>query len=176
MNIRKYLPFENYVLTTRLSAQEVTKRLTDNIDTRKGIHLSSLPSNLRKPYKGQIAGSTFKMSRIIHYKNSFLPQIKGQISTFLNDTQISIKMRPVTFVLIFMSLWLGIVALVCLSILLLALFKLSQILHNGFSPSFLIPFGMLIFGAVVPTYSFKSESKKAKEFLEQLLEGQENRN
>ncbi|MFN0082087.1 MAG: hypothetical protein ACKVOM_06175 [Ferruginibacter sp.] len=174
MNFKKYLPFENYIITSKLSVEEVAKRLAESIEPKKNLRLFVFNRGSNKPYKGQILGDTFTISRIINYKNSFLPVIRGHISTFLGNTQINVKMRPVTFVLILISLWLGIVGLVCLGIILVGLIQFKQVLQNGFSPMILIPFGMFLFGCLLTTLPFKAESKKSKEFLDRLFEGQEN--
>lgn len=173
MNFTKYLPVENYVMTSKLSNEEVKRRLTDNIEPKKSVRLSVYNRGSNKPYEGQILGDTFTISRIINYRNPFLPVITGHFSTLLGKTQIKVKMRPVTFVLIFISLWLGIVGLVCLGILLIGLIQFKQVLQNGFSPMILIPFGMFLFGCLLITLAFKAESKKSKKFLQQLFEGQE---
>ena len=110
------------------------------------------------------------MSRNINYRNSFLPLITGQVTTFLGQTQVNIKMRPVTIVLIFISFWLGVVGLVCLGILLIGLLKFRQILQEGFSPMLFIPFAMFAFGCLLTHFAFKGESKNSKEFLARLLE------
>ncbi len=174
MNLKKYLPFENYVLTTKLSAEEVYKRLSENIEPKKTFRLSKFNHNATKPYEGEISGNSFSISRIISYRNSFLPAIHGEISTFPGQTQIQIKMRPFTIVLIFMSFWLGIVGLICVGMLLMGFFRIAEILKTGFSPILLIPFGMFIFGCLLVNLAFKAESRKSKEFLAALLSGQEN--
>lgn len=173
IKLKKYLPFENYVLTTELSIDEVYKKLSDNIEPKKTFRISMFNNNSTKPYEGEITKNSFNISRIISYRNSFLPIIHGEISTFLGKTQINIKMRPVIFVLIFMSFWLGIVGLVCLVTLLFGLLSFSQILQKGFSPMLLIPFVMFILGSLLTNLAFKAESKKSKEFLATLLIGQE---
>ena len=174
MNFKKYLPFENYAITSKLSVEEVTRRLADSIEPKKSLRLTVFNRGTNKPYLGQIIDNTFTISRIINYRNSFLPVITGHISTFLGKTQINVRMRPTTFVLIFISLWLGIVGVVCLGIILVGLIKFKQVIQNGFSPMLLIPFGMFLFGWLLITFSFKAESKKSKEFLERLFEGQNN--
>ncbi len=170
MNFRNILPFENYILKTKLSVDEVLNRLADNIQKEQGFVFSNFNNNYTKSYSGQIIGMTFRMSRNINYRNSFLPVITGQISTCIGQTQISIKMRPVTFVLIFISFWLGIVGLVCIGMLIAGLLQLKQILQNGFSPMLLIPYGMFAFGCLLTHFAFKGESEKSKEFLARLFE------
>ena len=176
MNLIKYLPFENYILTTNLRTDEVCKRLSENIEPKNLSIFSSPNRNSTKQYEGNISGNIFQISRIISYRNSFLPIIKGNISSSYGQTQIKIKMHLVTFVLIFISLWLGVVGLVCIGILLAGILQLRLILANGFSPMLLIPLGMFIFGCALTIIPFKIESKKSKEFLTNLLDGQENDN
>jgi hypothetical protein len=171
MILRNFLPFENYVLTTKLSFDEVLNRLSNNIERKQGFSFSALSRSYTKPYTGQITGTTFTMSRNINYRNSFLPEITGQITTYLGLTQINIKMRPVIFVLVFISLWLGIVGLACIGILLAGIVQFRQVLQNGFSPMLFIPFGMFVFGCLLTYFAFKVESKSSKEFLARLLEG-----
>lgn len=173
LNLKKYLPFENYVLTTNLSADEVYQRLSDIIEPKKTFRLSMFNRNSTKPYEGEISRNSFTISRIISYRNSFLPIIHDDISTLFGQTQIQIKMRPETFVVIFMSLWLGAVGLACIGMLLRGLFQIRQILQTGFSPMLLIPFGMFIFGCLLTILAFKEESKKSKKNLATLLSGQE---
>jgi hypothetical protein len=170
MILKNVLPFENYVLTTRLSAEEVLKRIADNVQQKQDFSFSTFNRNYTKPYTGQIIGTNFTMSRNINYRNSFLPIVKGQITTYLGQTQVNIKMRPVIVVLIFISFWLGVVGLVCIGMILAGLLQFKQILHNGFSPMLFIPFGMFAFGCLLTHFAFKGESKNSKEFLARLLE------
>lgn len=170
MNLRKVLPYENYVLTTNLSVDEVLERIADNIEQKQAFRFSIFGQNYYKPYTGNITGETFKMSRNINYRNSFLPVITGQVSTFLGQTQVKIKMRPDIIVLIFISFWLGSVGLVCLGTLLIGLIQIRQILHEGFSPMLFIPFVMFAFGSLLTYFAFKNESKKSIDFLASLLE------
>jgi hypothetical protein len=173
MNLYKYLPFEKYTLVSRLSAEEVRKRLIANIEPAKKFQFYIFKKTGSKPYEGRIEGNQFTINRIIDYRNSFLPVIRGQISEKQGQVYIHINMRPSTGVLIFFSFWIGIVTLVCLAIAVAAIAQFRKILENGFSPAILIPFGMFIFGSLLITMGFKSESRDSKEFLRKLLEGQE---
>ncbi len=172
MNLKKYLPIEDYIITSKLSVEEVKSRLADNIEPKKGLRLPISKRDSYKPYEGQITGESFTISRIINYRNSFLPVITGQLSTFLGKTEIKVKMKPVTLVIVFMSIWLGTVGFACVGIILVGLFQFKQLLQNGFSPMLLVPFGMFLFGWLLTTLSFKSESKKSKEFLNQIFEAE----
>lgn len=172
MNIKRFLPFDNFKLVTKLSATEVQQRIESITQPKKGFSFS-FSGNRNKPYEGKLIDRSFEISRIINYRNSFLPIIKGYISAYLGRTEVTIKMRPVVFVLIFMLLWLGVVGLVCLGTIISAIMKFRQVLEGGFSPLALIPFGMFVFGYALLMIAYKAESKKSKAFLEQLLEAEE---
>jgi hypothetical protein len=173
MRLKRYLPIENYVLTTQLSPQEVHNRIAANIEPKAGIRIFLIPRNASKPYEGQIYNNQFTISRIINYRNSFLPIIKGSIATYLNQTHIAITMKPPTFVLIFMGVWMGFVGLACIGMLIALALKGNRLFGEGYVAFAFIPFVMLVFGALLTYFAFKGESKKARQFLADLLQGTE---
>ena len=172
MKLLNFVPFEKYILTTKLSCDDIYKRLADNIEPKQNIQFFAFNRNSAKPYEGEISGNSFTMSRIIKYNNSFLPVIKGKISSIVGQTQIRIVMRPEMFFLMFGSLWMAIVGLFCAGLLLAGFLNFKQIVEHGFSPAFLIPFGMFIFGYLLISISFKKESKKSQQFLATLLDAE----
>ena len=113
MNFKNFLPFDNFKFLTSLTTSEVQQRIESIIEPKKSFSFSFF-ENRTKPYEGKLIDSSFEISRIINYRNSFLPVIKGQISSYLGRTEVAVRMRPVVFVLIFVSFWLGVVGLVCL--------------------------------------------------------------
>jgi hypothetical protein len=173
MNLSRFLPFDNFKITSRLPITEVQVRLANAVQARRRSLFSLAPHPNTKPYEGTITGNTFKISRIIDYRNSFLPVINGEISTFIGKTKISVKMRPALFVLIFLSFWLTIVGLVCLGILFAAIADLQKISEQGFHPIILMPFGMFLFGYGLIMFGYKRESKISKKSLIDLFDGEE---
>lgn len=174
MEFKKLLPFENLILTTKLSVAEVTKRLTDNIEIQKTSKFFTLNNHSSKLYRGTILNNNFKISRIINYRNSFLPIISGSIYSAIGKTEVEIKMRLHQFVFIFILIWFSAVGLVCLVILFAALVQFKKIIHEGFSPAFLIPFVMFIIFYLMLFFAFKLESKKSIQFFEALLDAEVN--
>lgn len=170
MGLKKFLPFEKFVLQTKLTMVEVLDRIAKNVEPRKNFHFSFFPVQRTKPYEGSIAANNFVISRIIGYRNSFLPLIKGTVYNYIDKTEIAITMRPFIGVIIFMSFWLGTVGLVCISIIIAAFVQLKEAFQHGVSLVILIPFGMLIFGYGMVMIGFKTESKRSRKFLTELLE------
>ena len=169
MEIKKYLPFENYTLITKLSITEVYDRISKNVEIKNPFSFPSFNHTPQMPFNGQVNADSFKIRRNINYRNSFLPIISGKMSAFSGQTIITIKMRLSIYVSIFISIWLGFVGLFCLGFL-IAFFLHSRI---GFVPMMIIPFAMFIFGCLLTSWSFKKESKISKEYLASLFEGHE---
>ena len=172
MNAKLFLPFDNFKLLTRLSATEVQHRMESITEPRKAFR-GFFVIQKTKLYQGHVAGNQFEISRIITYRNSFLPLIRGHVSTYMGQTEVAIRMRPVLFVLIFMGFWLGIVGVICLVLTIEAFRQRDELLAQGVPPVALVPFGMFVFGYMLLLLAYKTESRKSKAFLTQLLEAEE---
>ena len=161
----KYLPFENITYKTQLDPEEILKRLSEITEPKKTIRMKGIfGNNDHKPYEGRISKNTFSINRIIDYRNSFLPTIKGIIEKDMKGTKVTVKMRLHEIAMVFMFIWFGIVGIA-------SLFFLASMYNNqDFEPLILIPFGMLILGYVLVTGGFKYESVKSKKYLAQLFE------
>lgn len=153
----RFLPIERYQIRTKLSTEEIEKRL-------RRIAVSE--------YHGTVSENSFKISRSIRYQNSFLPVIKGTINTYLGKTEITISMTLNPFVKIFMIVWLSLAGIPS-AIILLALGRmLIHFYFKGFSPFLLIPIGMFIFGYLLMFLAFKSEARVSKKRINQLFEAE----
>lgn len=125
-------------------------------------------TNNHKPYEGSINGNSFSITRIIGYRNSFLPRISGEIEKDFDGSRINVKMRLHVVVIVFLFIWFGGVGIGC-SAALATGFKFGS---QSFEPMSLIPFGMLIFSYALVTGGFKYESIKSKKYLSQLFEAE----
>lgn len=163
----KYLPFENITYRTKLELEEIQKRINEVIEPKKTFRMTGIFGNSsHKPYEGSINGNSFSITRIIGYRNSFLPRINGVIEKDFNGSKINVKMRLHVFVIVFMCIWFGGVGVGCLAVL-TPLFN-----SDTFEPMKLIPFGMLLFGYALVTGGFKYESIKSRKYLAQLFEAE----
>jgi len=104
----KYLPFENITYNTLLNPDEILKRLSEIIEPKKTIRMKGMfGNNDHKPYEGRIIKNTFSINRIIAYRNSFIPTIKGIIKKDTNGTKVTVKMRLHEVAMVFMFIWFG---------------------------------------------------------------------
>jgi hypothetical protein len=168
MKFKDFLPYENYILITKLSPKIVMDKLQAQVQAERSIYKSVSPKNLL--YEGRCADNSFKIKKIINYRNSFLPNITGNVYTELGETHIHIKMQPHTFVLVFMGVWLSGVSFGCIVTLISTVLNFAA---NGFNAVLFAPCGMLAFGLTLFIGGFKSESVGTKVFLKQLFEAEE---
>ena len=163
----KYLPFENITYQTKLDSEEILKRINEIIEPKKTFRMTGIfGSSDHKPYEGSVNGNSFSITRIIGYRNSFLPRIKGSIKKDFGKTVVNVKMRLHPFVLVFMFIWCGGVGLGFLA------FLTSSLEKGTFEPAILIPLAMLLFGYGLTTGGFKYESIKSKKYLAELFEAE----
>jgi len=171
MKLKYLIPYDKISLHTRLTTQEVQRKLDSVTAPRRSYF--TLKRTI-EPYEGKIVNESFRINRIIYYRrNSFLPSIIGSIKSGINGTVVQMKMRPVWMVLIFMAIWLGIVGAVCLAILYLILTNFNKTFTQGLSPASIIPFAMFIFGYGILMIGYRIESSKSRDFFKDLLEAEE---
>lgn len=152
----KYLPFERIIYRTNLSEQEVITRLSDCIEPKK----FSWGKKTTKEYEGFVTDSNFEISRIIDYRNSFLPQIRGAVKENNHVTHIEVTMKLHVLVFVFLIVWCAFALL-----FLIAMGVAVGIAEGKISVVLFIPVFMLVFVYALTMFGFKSESKKSREFL-----------
>jgi hypothetical protein len=161
---KSLIPFESLTITTSLTFSEVLHRLEEVVTPPKLFRVT-LPFGPppAKPYEGTISGNTFKISRIITGRNSFLPIIEGYIHSQPFGCSIKIRLTLHKIVLAFMILWLWTTG----SIGMFALF--AWLVEPSVGPIFLPILGMFIFAWLLCLIPFKIEAKSAIKFMSILL-------
>ncbi len=158
-----FFPYERLTITTGLNADAVCTALAGVSEAKR--YLRNPFSRTHRRYQGQVTTTGFKLTRIIHHRNSFLPIIKGEYAPLVNGTQVVVTMSLHPFVIVFMSFWLSSAAA---GIVL----GLRQWASGAAQPVLLAPLGMFIFGYLLCTLSFKWETRKERQFFAELLTGQ----
>ncbi len=158
----KFIPYENYYLTTDLTPEEVSRRLSLNIEPPK---ITFFNLNRKSLYEGYITNGKFEISRIIRYRNGWLPSINGEVFVS-NDgkTTVHIVMSLSSYGYVFSIPWFAVVFLA-------GYFIIKQMIReNAFDPKslFLVPFSLIGYGMLLA--AFKIESRKSKRFFEKVVD------
>lgn len=164
--MKKYLSLEYIYFFTSVKDYEIIARLQNTVEPEGLLKSGFIRTRAAKPYKGEIVGNTFKIQRIINYRNSFLPVIVGEVLPDRGGTRINIQMRLNILISAFVAAW-----FLFFSIGFLVLCMLFLV-EPEFDPiNLMSTFGLVLFTAVFIAF-FKYESIKAKKFLQELFEAE----
>lgn len=159
MNLRKFLPVEDYTLTTGLNVDQVNDRLSKEIGEKRTLRGTFWGYVTSRPYEGYLANNTFEISRNIGYMNSFLPLIKGLIYSIAGKTYIKVEMRVIPYILL-------------PTIIAIALFSIIGMVLKDIIGSAVFPLLFPVISYLVVYFAFKIESGISKRFLARLLDGE----
>ncbi|MEO1348497.1 MAG: WD40 repeat domain-containing protein [Cyanobacteria bacterium J06635_15] len=109
IQMMKLLPYNHFSIQTIQTLPAVIAALDAHIEPPKfrwGL------SRDHAPYTGTLSNTGFKIRRIIHYRNSFLPNIRGRFEPSPGGTvvHITLSLHPVVivFLVCWLSFWYGI--------------------------------------------------------------------
>lgn len=162
-----FLPYENITYLSKLNIDQISERLNNVVEPVSSNFYSKTFKRISNfEYTGTVQFDSFKIVRIIQYRNSFLPLIKGVIESDFQGSIVKVKMRMHPFVLVFCIIWFGLLSI--------GIFFMTLVLLTSakFEPATLIPYGMFLFGYILVTAGFKYESKKSKFFFAELFEAE----
>jgi hypothetical protein len=107
-----WLFVETLSIETALSPDAAHRKLADATDTG-WIGLESLKRDRRKIFVGAMDGNTFTIERILLFRNSFRPIVRGTIVASSRGASVQMQLTPsagsLLFVVIFvgLSLWMS---------------------------------------------------------------------
>lgn len=103
----RILPYHRLTLKTSDSVMEIIHRLEAHIEAPKIWEWRRSPDHA--PYCGTISPDGFNIRRVIDYRNSFLPQIRGRFEPLPDGTtvHITLSLHPIvsSFLLFWGSSW-----------------------------------------------------------------------
>jgi len=156
------LPYQKLLFNSPLSREELTRRLAREVSkSRWGFALFERRTEL---FEGTITSEGFKVSRIIRYRNSFLPVISGNFSPTANGVRVDVTLRLHRAVLAFSVVWFSFVVLGAAAVAL-------ELLRSRHPESFM-PLAMLAFSYLLVTLSFGFEARKARRLLGEIFEAE----
>lgn len=150
------LPHQKFEIKTRLSSVAARQKLMEIVEPRR---MRWGWSRNHLPFEGEVEVNTFRFSRVINYRNSFLPILEGEIQNDLDVTKLVITAHLHELVMI---LW---------PIMGLGMLAVMSVTGEPVGYWMIIPLAAIILGA--PTIAFHWELNKAKKILNEHLETDE---
>ena len=100
----RLLPYETFTIHTRESLADIVDRLRPHIEKPRIFSRWNAPRD-RILYGGKLSETGFEVRRVIHYRNSFLPNIRGRFESSSTGTDIRITMGLHPFIIVFLLFW-----------------------------------------------------------------------
>jgi len=97
----KLLPYSKIEFEIPLSPEEFNDFISSEIEEQKLLWTN----RHHKYFQGSVARDWFRLTKIIHYKNAFLPVIEGKYEPSENGTDVSIKIGLHGAVIAFCVIW-----------------------------------------------------------------------
>ncbi|MBW4681427.1 MAG: hypothetical protein KME19_15125 [Microcoleus vaginatus WJT46-NPBG5] len=97
------LPYSTFTIQTQDSLSNVIEKLNAQIEAPKAMRWGF--SRNHAPYEGTLNRSGFDIRRIIHYRNSFLPRVRGRFEALSHETLIHVTIGLHPFVIAFLLFW-----------------------------------------------------------------------
>jgi len=147
-------PYHRFEIHSPLRPTEAARVIAAHTEAERFFRFSwPNPANDTR-FEGEIRGDSFTVRRVIGYRNSFLPVVEGAIAQSARGSLVTIRMRPMILVIVFLALWFGGI-----------LFALG-------SPAWPIALVMLGFAYLMTLAGFWFEANKQEQTLRALFQGQ----
>lgn len=156
----KLLPYDKFEIETFLSPVQARKLIETIIVPKPSFSqafLNALDNMFKKSGTDQFIGKLddhgFRLTRVIYYRNSFLPIVKGRFEQGSVGTRLEVSMTLHPAITVFVLIWfIGVGTIGLMAILYMFL--------NNFHPKFLIPIAIfLLGGSAFKRHSYLKQKK-----------------
>jgi hypothetical protein len=156
-----FFPAERFVIEAQAAPDEVRERLAGAVAPR---HRASL----RRPgaaFTGTVGANSFDLRRVLGYRNSFVPTVRGSYASGIAGTRVEVRLRMFPAVAVFMTVWLSLAAASFVGMVVIA----SRNPPRSWLP--LVGIAFFAFGYLLMTLSFSFEARRIRADLALLLSG-----
>jgi len=154
-------PYRRVELLSPLGTEQVMRALSGAVGPPSRYPFESTGF----PFEGSVTGQEFEIYRVINYRNSFRPRIRGNVTSQAAGSRISLSMALHPLTMAILAVWFGGVFSIGSVVTLAAL---SGSVER--EPATFIPAGMLLFGWLLTIVAFGLEARIAERSLTALFE------
>ncbi|MDA0243690.1 MAG: hypothetical protein OT477_09765 [Chloroflexi bacterium] len=174
-----FIPYGHIEIKSKLTADEIERRLKERLDPHSNI--SGMFRGEHKYFQGNMENGELRISRIIHYRNSFRPVITGKLKSEIDHIVIDLTFR-LDFVVLALLIF---ILFGSLNNFILSMFSVLfqsssnqsveflQYLPEGYWLKFILSsIGGILFLYLFIMIPFNIEARKALKYLDKLFENQ----
>ena len=162
------MPFYRFDFEVSMPRQNAVARIQELVGPSRSFLEEVKRSFIRgreasPPFIGEVEADTFRARRDIRYRNSFLPLIRGRVTSTPTGSHIRVTMHLHRVVVVFMLVWFGV-----FRVALEAIFCTPSV--QGDWADF-VPVGLLLLGVGIVCGGFFPEAIEARRILEKAFAG-----
>ena len=175
--VRKYLPYQQFVLYSPLEREKAAARLQSAVSAPMTLFERLSPSweGYQTLFIGEAMGYSFHIYRNIRNRNSWLPVADGWIAADGLRSKVQVTLRLHGSTLVFQVIWFGFLLLFAVLNLLAMLLPDQFVTESASGPmmGMIAALGMVTFGYVVMRMAFGIEAKIAREKLIEIFDAED---
>ncbi len=160
-------PYDKTEFEITMTPEEAESALKENTNLYAVLpnteYISESKNSIKARFKGMVDSNTFKLTRNIFYRNSFLPEIKGTITKTDAGANVCVVMKLNMLVMIIMIAWFVVTGFYSIK-------YLHEYLNGYISEYNSIYFTIFLFGYVIMIAGYKFEAYKAKKNLKDIFQ------
>jgi hypothetical protein len=101
----KWLPYRKFELTSPMRREDAVAAMTAHVEPVQWIRLSRPGGDNDQRFEGEMTPDGFDVRRVLGYRNSFAPTVRGEIHAAGSMTRVVVTMRPHLIVFGFIAIW-----------------------------------------------------------------------
>jgi hypothetical protein len=144
-----------------LAPSDVIARLAAAVEPRKFWRFGGG----QRPFEGEVSATSFRIRRIITYRNSFLPVIRGDVVPEGRGSRLAASLTLHPSVIVFLVIWSALLVIIGAGVWARALAS------DAWNGEAFMPLGLLAFAWVLTSASFTFEARKPRTLLTEVLVG-----
>jgi hypothetical protein len=157
------IPYERFDFLSDLPPGDVLEELEEAIEPFRWFRF--FWSSRKAPFEGRVTGSSFACQRIVTTRNGFVPRVRGVVEPHARGgSRIRGSMTLKPQIALMLVVWIFAVLLGAYR------FATDPARETRSVSSVLVMLGMLLFFWIIAIYSFRSETRKARNFLVDRLD------
>jgi hypothetical protein len=101
----KLVPYHRFEITSPLKREDALAAMAKHVEPVSWFRFGWPNSANDKRFEGEVTIDGFNVRRVMGYRNSFMPVVRGEVQSAGAMSRIIVTMRPFIFVIVFCAIW-----------------------------------------------------------------------
>ncbi len=101
----RLLPYHRFEITSPMKREDAFAAIAAHVEAVKWFRFGWPSQSNDNRFEGEVAVDGFSIRRVMGYRNSFAPTVRGEIQSVGAMSRVIVTMRPFIAVLVFCAVW-----------------------------------------------------------------------